>query len=128
MPDAGGGDESKVRARLVEGQIAGGIAQGLGQAMVEVVTHDERGVPSATSFMDYAIFTAEDMPVIDARLLSTPTSLTPTGMRGVGEAPSVASPGALANAVADALVPLGVGQIDLPLTPERIWAAIATAR
>jgi len=116
-----------VNPLIVEGQIAGGIAQGLGQAMVEVVAHDERGAPSATSFMDYAVFTAEDMPVIDTQLLSTPTSLTPTGMRGVGEAPSVASPGALANAVADALAPLGVGQIDLPLTPERIWAAIATA-
>jgi carbon-monoxide dehydrogenase large subunit len=118
-----------VNPLIVDGQIAGGVAQGLGQAMVEVVTYDETGAPSATSFMDYAIFNASDMPVIIAELLSTPTSLTPTGMRGVGEAPSVASPAALANAVADALAPLGVGHIDLPLTPERIWAAIAaTAR
>jgi carbon-monoxide dehydrogenase large subunit len=117
-----------VNPLIVEGQIAGGVAQGLGQAMVEAVTHDAAGVPSATSFMDYAIFNASDMPFVSAELLSTPTSLTPTGMRGVGEAPSVASPAALANAVADALAPLGVAHVDLPLTPERVWAAIAAAR
>jgi carbon-monoxide dehydrogenase large subunit len=78
--------------------------------------------------MDYSMFQAEDMPVVTAELLSTPTSLTPTGMRGVGEAPSVASPAALANAVMDALSPLGVTHIDLPLTPERIWAAVRDAR
>jgi carbon-monoxide dehydrogenase large subunit len=64
------------------------------------------------------------MPVVRAELLSTPTSLTPTGMRGIGEAPSVASPAALANAVADALAPRGAQNVDLPLTRERVWAAI----
>ena len=117
-----------VNPLIVHGQIAGGIAQGLGEALVEAVEHDANGAPSATSLMDYSMFQAEDMPVVTAELLSTPTSLTPTGMRGVGEAPSVASPAALANAVMDALSPLGVTHIDLPLTPERIWAAVRDAR
>lgn len=117
-----------VNPLIVEGQIAGGVAQGLGQAMVEAITHDEHGTPSAMSLMNYAVFNASDMPTVRAELLSTPTSLTPTGMRGVGEAPSVASPAALANAVADALASLGVGNIDLPLTPERVWAAIRARR
>lgn len=117
-----------VNPLIVHGQIAGGIAQGLGEALVEVVEHDANGNPSATSLMDYSMFQAEDMPVVTPELLATPSSLTPTGMRGVGEAPSVASPAALANAVMDALAPLGVSHIDLPLTPERVWKAICDAR
>ena len=117
-----------VNPLIVHGQIAGGIAQGLGQALVEVIEHDSNGSPSATSLMDYAMFQAADMPIVTPELLSTPTSLTPTGMRGVGEAPSVASPAALANAVMDALAPLGVTHIDLPLTPERVWSAIRSAQ
>jgi aerobic carbon-monoxide dehydrogenase large subunit len=117
-----------VNPLIVHGQIAGGIAQGLGEALVEVVEHDSNGAPSATSFMDYGMFQAADMPHVTPELLATPTSLTPTGMRGVGEAPSVASPVALANAVMDALAPLGVTHIDLPLTPERVWAAIRDAQ
>jgi carbon-monoxide dehydrogenase large subunit len=117
-----------VNPLIVHGQIAGGVAQGLGEALVEVVEHDANGTPSATSLMDYAMFQAEDMPVVTPELLSTPTPLTPTGMRGVGEAPSVASPAALANAVMDALSPLGVSHIDLPFTPERVWAAVRAAQ
>jgi carbon-monoxide dehydrogenase large subunit len=117
-----------VNPLIVYGQIAGGIAQGLGEALAEVVEHNANGAPSATSLMDYSMFQAEDMPVVTPELLATPTSLTPTGMRGVGEAPSVASPAALANAVMDALAPLGVAHIDLPLTPERIWAAVRDAQ
>ncbi len=117
-----------VNPLIVHGQIAGGIAQGLGEALVEVVDHDANGNPSATSLMDYGMFQAEDMPHVTPELLVTPTSLTPTGMRGMGEAPSVASPAALANAVMDALAPLGVSHIDLPLTPERVWAAVQNAK
>jgi carbon-monoxide dehydrogenase large subunit len=117
-----------VNPLIVHGQIAGGVAQGLGEALVEVVEHDANGTPSATSLMDYAMFQAEDMPVVIPELLSTPTSLTPTGMRGVGEAPSVASPAALANAVMDALSPLRVSHLDLPFTPERVWAAVRAAQ
>jgi carbon-monoxide dehydrogenase large subunit len=95
---------------------------------MEVVDHDQSGVPSATSFMDYGIPHAVDMPQIDTALLETPTGLTPTGMRGMGESPSVASPPALANAVVDALTPFGVRHLDLPLTPERVWSAIHNAR
>jgi carbon-monoxide dehydrogenase large subunit len=117
-----------VNPLIVHGQIAGGVAQGLGEALVEVVEHDANGAPSATSLMDYSMFQAEDMPIVTPELLATPTLLTPTGMRGVGEAPSVASPAALANAVMDALSPLGVKHIDLPLTPERIWSAVRGSR
>ena len=74
------------------------------------------------------MFQAEDMPVITPVLLSTPTSLTPTGMRVVGEAPTVASPAAIANAVMDALSSLGIEDIDLPLTPERVWMAVHGAQ
>jgi carbon-monoxide dehydrogenase large subunit len=117
-----------VNPLIVHGQIAGGVAQGAGEALVEVIDHDSNGIPSATSYMDYAVFSAEDMPRIGVELLETPSKLTPTGMRGVGEAPSVASPAAIANAVMDALRPLGVRHLDMPFTPERIWSAIANAR
>ena len=124
MHDAG----VTINPLIVDGQIVGGIAQGLGQALMEVVEHDDSGMPSATSFMDYGFPHATDMPHIDTVLLETPTGLTPTGMRGVGESPAVASPIAIANAVVDALKPYGVEHIDLPLTPERVWAAINAAR
>ena len=117
-----------VNPLIVHGQIAGGVAQGAGEALVEVIDYDAQGMPSATSYMDYAVLSAEDMPRIGVELLETPSKLTPTGMRGVGEAPSVASPAAIANAVMDALRPLGVRHLDMPFTPERVWAAIADAR
>jgi len=116
-----------VNPMIAMAQVAGGVAQGLGEVLQEAVEHDDDGQPSATSFMDYAMPAVQDMPELTVDLLATPSTLTPTRMRGIGEAPSVASPVAVANAVADALAALGVGEIGMPLTPGRVWAAIQAA-
>ena len=113
-----------INPKLIEGQVHGAIAQGLGQARSEVVAYDDDGQPLNGTFMDYAIPKAVDMPDLELDFTETPSPTNPLGVKGIGELPTVASPVAVANAVNDALSRLGVGQIDAPLTPEKIWQAL----
>ena len=106
---------------LVEGQIHGGIAQGLGQALFEEVVYDENGQLLTSSLMDYALPRAEDLPRLELARTETPTPVNPLGAKGVGEAGTIGSTPAVVNAVVDALAPFGVTHIDMPLKPEKIW-------
>jgi carbon-monoxide dehydrogenase large subunit len=115
---------------LAEGQILGATAQGLGEALFEEARYDETGRHISASFLDYDIMTAASMPSIDAVFVETPSPLNPLGVKGVSEGGNCGAPAAVANAVADALAPLGVGPIDIPFTEEKLWRAIheATSR
>jgi len=106
---------------LVDGQIQGGIAQGLGQALFEEVVYDEEGQLLTGSLMDYALPKAEDLPRLELARTETPTPVNPLGVKGVGEAGTIGSTPAVVNAVIDALAPFGVVNIDMPLKPEKIW-------
>ncbi|HXA98034.1 MAG TPA: xanthine dehydrogenase family protein molybdopterin-binding subunit [Candidatus Dormibacteraeota bacterium] len=117
-----------VNPALVEGQIAGGIAQGLGGALSEWCVYDEAGQPLATTLMEYAVPTAAAMPPLELHHLETPAPELPGGFKGAGEAGTTGSPAAILNAVNDALAPLGVMLTDQPLTTERVWRAIREAR
>jgi aerobic carbon-monoxide dehydrogenase large subunit len=119
-----------INPMIVEGQIQGGIAQGLGQALREHCAHDpQNGQLLTGSFMDYALPRATDMPPIELELDETePCTHNPLGAKGCGEAGSIGAPAAIAGAVLDALRPLGVTDIEMPLTPERVWKAIDAAR
>jgi carbon-monoxide dehydrogenase large subunit len=115
-----------INPMIVEGQIQGGIAQGLGQAMREYCFYDpESGQLLSGSFMDYAVPRANDMPEIVSELdESQPCMHNPLGAKGCGEAGSIGAPAAIVGAVLDALRPFGVTNIEMPLTPERVWKAI----
>jgi carbon-monoxide dehydrogenase large subunit len=106
---------------LVDGQIQGGIVQGLGQALFEEVVYDENGQLLTGSLMDYALPRAGDLPRLDLARTETPTPVNPLGVKGVGEAGTIGSTPAIVNAVVDALSPFGVTHIDMPLKPEKIW-------
>src|SRR5579864_894700 len=112
---------------LVDGQIQGGIAQGLGQAMWEELIYNEDGQLVTGSLMDYALPKAHLLPDFTLERTVTPSPVNPMGVKGVGEAGTIASTPCMVNAVCDALAPLGVNNIDMPLKPERVWRAIATA-
>jgi carbon-monoxide dehydrogenase large subunit len=114
---------------LVEGQLHGGVAQGLGQAWLEHVVHDpESGQLLSGSFMDYCVPRAGDLPDFVFVERSTPSPVNPLGIKGCGEAGAAGAPPAFMNAVMNALTPLGVRHLDMPATPERIWRAIEAAR
>jgi carbon-monoxide dehydrogenase large subunit len=117
-----------VNPMLVEGQLHGGVAQGVGQAWMEAMRYDAEGQLVSGSLMDYALPRAADLPVIATLLSETPADDNPLGVKGVGESAACGSPPAFVNAVLDALAPLGVTGIATPTTPERIWQAIAVAR
>ena len=102
---------------LVEGQIQGGVVQGIGQALSEAMLYSDQGQVQTGSFMDYAAPYAPGLPALVVDTVSTPSASNPLGVRGIGEAPSVAAPAAIANAVHDALASEGVRHIDIPLTP-----------
>ena len=117
-----------VNPMIVAGQVHGGVAQGLGQALLEHTAYDpETGQLLAGSFMDYTIPRADDLPNIDVELVEVPCETNPMGVKGAGEAGAVGSPPALINAIIDALSSSGVTQIDMPATPERVWRALAAA-
>jgi carbon-monoxide dehydrogenase large subunit len=118
-----------VNPMLVKGQIHGGVVQGLGQGLYEELTYEPTtGQLLAGSFMDYAMPRADDMPNFDVDSHEVPTEVNPLGAKGVGEAGTVGALPALLNAVNDALAPLGVRHLDMPVTPERVWRAIQDAK
>ena len=116
-----------INPMLVDGQVHGGIAQGLGQAMYEGAVYDENGQLLTGSFMDYAIPKATQVPRFETEHTTTPSPVNPLGVKGVGEAGTIASSPCLVNAVVDALSPFGITDIDMPMTPNRVWQAIQDA-
>jgi carbon-monoxide dehydrogenase large subunit len=112
---------------LVAGQVHGGIAQGIGQALTERVVYDADGQLLTATFMDYAMPRADTVPTIGFETRPTPSKYNPLGMKGCGEAGTVGALAALANAVQDALGARGIGPVEMPFTPERIWRAMAQA-
>jgi carbon-monoxide dehydrogenase large subunit len=112
---------------LVEGQIHGGVAQGIAQALYEEFVYDAEGNPLTTSLTDYAIPTFGEIPVIETVSMETPTPLNPLGAKGVGESGTIGSTPAVQNAVIDAVSHLGVRHIDMPAHPMRVWEAIQAA-
>jgi aerobic carbon-monoxide dehydrogenase large subunit len=118
-----------INPMIVDGQIHGGIAQGLGQALRELCHYDQSGQLLSGSFMDYALPRAGDLPLIESELdESQPCTHNPLGAKGCGEAGTIAAPAAIVSAVLDALRPLGVTDIQMPLTPEAVWRAIDKAQ
>ena len=121
-----------VNPMIVEGQVQGGVAQGIGQAMLEACRYDEEtGQLLSASYMDYAMPRASDVPMVNVdHSCQTPCTHNPLGVKGCGEAGAIGSPPALVNAVLDALNAGGhaVDHIDMPLTPHRVWSAIKAAR
>ena len=113
---------------LAEGQVHGGIAQGIGQAMLEEVVFDDQGTPRTGSLLDYQIPSIGEIPNVVTATTETPSPNNPLGAKGIGESGTIGSTPAIQNAVIDALSHLGVRHIDMPLTPERVWKAIAAAR
>ena len=107
---------------IVEGQVHGGVVQGIGQAMLEHARYDDYGQLLSGSFMDYAMPRADDVPDVRVGFTETRSTTNPLGMKGCGEAGAIGSPPALVNAVTDAL---NIRSIDMPLTPERVWRAIS---
>jgi carbon-monoxide dehydrogenase large subunit len=112
---------------LVEGQVHGGLAQGVAQALFEEVLYDGEGNPLTTSFADYSFPSAAELPSFDVVPMATPTPVNPLGAKGIGESGTIGSTAAVQNAVVDALAHLGVRHLDMPATPERVWRAISAA-
>jgi carbon-monoxide dehydrogenase large subunit len=117
-----------VNPMIVAGQLHGGVAQGIGQALMEHVSYDESGQPITGSFMDYALPRAEDIPAMTVGDHPSPAKSNPLGTKGCGEAGCAGSLCTIVNAVIDALGEYGITHIDMPLTPERVWRAIQDAK
>jgi carbon-monoxide dehydrogenase large subunit len=113
---------------IVDGQVHGGIAQGVAQALWEGASYDENGQLQTASMTEYAVPKAEFFPTLEVERTETPTDVNPLGVKGAGETGTIASTPAVVNAVIDALAPLGITHIDMPLTPERVWRAIEQAK
>lgn len=117
-----------INPMIVEGQMVGGVAQGVGQALWEHGVYDESGQLLSGSFMDYAMPRADGFPSILTDRIETPSPHNPLGVKGAGEMGTIASTVTVANAVMDALAPLGVRHLDMPLTAEKLWTAIQKAK
>jgi len=114
---------NQINPKIVEGQIHGGVAQGIGQALYEGAEFDSNGQLVTGSMQDYTVPKAEHIPSMETDSTCTPSPVNPLGVKGVGEAGTIAAPQAVVNAVCDALEPLGVEHIDMPLKAERVWQA-----
>jgi carbon-monoxide dehydrogenase large subunit len=116
----------RINPMIVEGQVHGGVAQGLGQALSENAVYDDSGTLVTGSLQDYAVPRAPDIPWIETEATVTPSPLNELGVKGIGEAGTMAAPPAVVNAVADALEARGVDEtaLQMPLTPETVWQAL----
>jgi carbon-monoxide dehydrogenase large subunit len=112
---------------IVDGQVVGGVIQGVGQALWEYGHYDENGQLLSGSMMDYAMPRADGFPSIKTGRTETPSPHNPLGVKGAGEMGTIAATVTIANAVMDALAPLGVKHLDMPLTAEKIYEAIQSA-
>jgi carbon-monoxide dehydrogenase large subunit len=117
-----------INPMLVDGQVHGGLASGISQALWERMVHDAAGNPLTSTFAEYAIPSAAEFPSFEVAHTQTPSPLNPLGAKGIGESATVGSTPAVQNAVVDALSHLGVRHVDLPCTPERVWRTIEAAR
>jgi CO/xanthine dehydrogenase Mo-binding subunit len=117
-----------VNPLLAAGQVHGGLAQGIGQALWESTRYDKAGQLLTGTLMDYSLAKAADLPAFETGHTATPSPRTALGVKGIGESATIGSTPAIANAVMDALAPLGVRHLDIPLTPDRVWQAIHAAR
>jgi carbon-monoxide dehydrogenase large subunit len=113
-----------INPMIVDGQVHGGIAQGVAQALWEGAVYDGEGQLTTSSLLDYAVPKAEFLPSFEVDRTETPTDVNPLGVKGAGETGTIASTPAVVNAVVDALAPLGIRHLDMPLTPERVWRAM----
>jgi carbon-monoxide dehydrogenase large subunit len=116
-----------INPMIVEGQIQGGIVQGVGQALTEIGVYSDDGQLLSGTLLEYAVPRADLLPGIEVDRIETPSPHNPLGVKGAGEMGTIAATPAVANAVLDALAPLGVTHMELPLTPERIWRAVQAA-
>jgi aerobic carbon-monoxide dehydrogenase large subunit len=116
-----------VNPLIVEGQVHGGLAQGISQALYEDARHDESGTLTTANFVDYTLPTAADLPHFTTDRTVSPATTNPMGVKGVGEAGTIASTPAVVNAIVDALRPWGVDDLEMPCTPMRVWEAITSA-
>jgi carbon-monoxide dehydrogenase large subunit len=117
-----------INPMIIDGQIHGGIVHGLGQALYEQVAYDENGQLVTGTFVDYALPTAAEFPSFETDRTETPSPVNGLGVKGVGEAGTIGASPTVVNAVVDALRPLGVTFMNMPLTPMRVWEAIQSAR
>ena len=117
-----------VNPLLVEGQVHGGLAQGIAQALFEEAVYDDQGTLTTGTFVDYTLPSAADLPSFDTATVSTPATSNPLGVKGVGEAGTIAATPAIVNGVLDALRHLGVTDVEMPCTPQRVWRSIQDAR
>ena len=113
---------------LVEGQVHGGLAQGIAQALYEEVRYDESGNPMTGNLTTYLMPSAAEFPWFQTQRMQTPTPVNPLGAKGIGESAAIGSTPAVQNAVVDALAPYGIRHLDLPLSPERVWTALREQR
>jgi carbon-monoxide dehydrogenase large subunit len=114
---------------LAAGQIHGGVVQGIGQALYEDVRYDaDSGQLLTGSLLDYAVPRADMVPDIRSQLQETPSPTNPLGVKGIGESGAIGAPPTMVHAVLDALAPFGIGHLDMPLTPLKLWTAIRDAR
>jgi carbon-monoxide dehydrogenase large subunit len=116
-----------VNPLIVEGQVHGGLVQGIGQALLEQTVYDENGQLKTGSYMDYCMPRADDVPFFKLTTTVTPCTHNPLGVKGCGEAGAIGAPPAVINAIVDALKEYGVTHIDMPATPEKVWRAINAA-
>ena len=117
-----------INPMIVDGQLHGGIAQGVAQALWEHGVYDKSGQLLTASLMEYAVPKADQLPAFELDRTVTPSPVNPLGVKGAGEAGAIASTAAVANAVMDALSPFGITHIDIPLTPSKVWQAVQDAR
>jgi carbon-monoxide dehydrogenase large subunit len=117
-----------VNPLLLEGQVHGGIASGVAQALTEEIRYDADGNLLTSSFADYGIISAAELPDFEVVAMATPSPRNPLGAKGVGESGTIGATPAVQNAVIDAMAHLGVRHIDLPLTAQRVWQALTAAR
>jgi len=117
-----------INPMLIDGQIHGGVTHGIGQALYEQIVYDDEGQLVTGSFVDYALPTAAEVPMFETDRTETPSPVNRLGVKGVGEAGTIAASPAIVNAVTDALKPLGVTYLNMPLTPMRVWQAIEEAQ
>ena len=109
---------------IVEGQVHGGLVQGIAQALFEEAIYDDSGTLVTGSFVDYLVPSAADLPSFTTDRTETPATSNVLGVKGIGEAGTIASTPAVVNAIVDALRPMGINDIEMPCTPHRVWTAI----
>jgi carbon-monoxide dehydrogenase large subunit len=119
---------TQINPTIVEGQVHGGVAQGIAEALYEEAVYDENGTLTTSHMGYYRVPSAAELPSFQTDRTVTPSSTNPMGVKGVGEAGTIAAPPAVVNAVIDALQPFGVTHIDMPVTPERVFGTIAKAK